>query len=103
MNHLVFQRPQSRITMPLPPSPQAGEGRMGAPARGVSSMTSRVFTIPPSAPFLPTLIRALQEGRLLDGFVPGPLDFADTTIFLPTRRACRLVPHAFLQLLGGRA
>src|SRR3984893_4560644 len=103
MNHLEFQRPQSRTTIPLPPPsppPQAEESRMGAPARGVSSMTSRVFTIPPSAPFLPTLIRALRDGRLVDGFVPGPLDFADTTIFLPTRRACRLVHHAFLQVLG---
>jgi ATP-dependent helicase/nuclease subunit B len=73
---------------------------MGAPARGVPSVASRVFTIPPSAPFLPTLIRAFREGRLVDGFVPGPLDFADTTIFLPTRRACRLVRDAFLQVLG---
>ncbi|HSV25994.1 MAG TPA: double-strand break repair protein AddB, partial [Xanthobacteraceae bacterium] len=62
-------------------------------------MTSRVFTIPPSAPFLPTLIRALREGQLVDGFVPGPLDFADATIFLPTRRACRLARDAFLQVL----
>jgi ATP-dependent helicase/nuclease subunit B len=60
---------------------------------------SRVFTIPPSAPFLPTLIRALREGRLIDGFAPGPLDFADLTIFLPTRRACRLAGETFLQVL----
>jgi ATP-dependent helicase/nuclease subunit B len=63
-------------------------------------VASRVFTIPPSAPFLPALIRALHEGRLVDGFVPGPLDFADVTIFLPTRRACRLARDAFLQILG---
>src|SRR5262249_4416305 len=55
--------------------------------------------IPPSAPFLPTLIRALREGRLIDGFTPGPLDFADVTIFLPTRRACRLAGETFLQVL----
>jgi len=63
-------------------------------------MTSRVYTIPASAPFLPTLIRALGEGRLVDGIVPGPLAFADTTIFLPTRRACRLAGDAFLHELG---
>lgn len=63
-------------------------------------MTWRVFTIPPSVPFLPTLIRALHEGRLVDGLAPGPLDFADATIFLPTRRACRLARDTFLQVLG---
>jgi len=55
---------------------------------GAPPAASRVFTIPPSAPFLPTLIRALGDGRVVDGFTPGPLDFADVTIFLPTRRAC---------------
>ncbi|HYW60375.1 MAG TPA: double-strand break repair protein AddB [Xanthobacteraceae bacterium] len=69
-------------------------------ARRVPPRTSRVYTIPPSAPFLPTLICALREGRLVDGFTPGPLDFADATIFLPTRRACRLARDAFLQELG---
>ncbi len=75
------------------PSPQGG-------GKKVTPTASRVFTIPPSAPFLPTLIRALREGRLVDGFAPGPLDFADVTIFLPTRRACRLARDAFLQVLG---
>jgi ATP-dependent helicase/nuclease subunit B len=63
-------------------------------------MTPRVFTIPPSAQFLPALIGALKEGRLVDGFAPGPLAFADATIFLPTRRACRLARDAFLDVLG---
>ncbi len=87
MDQLEFQWPQSRTATPLA-------------ARNVPSATSRVFTIPPSAPFLPTLIRALREGRLIDGFAPGPLDFADVTIFLPTRRACRLAHHTFLQVPG---
>jgi ATP-dependent helicase/nuclease subunit B len=62
----------------------------------------RVFTIPPSVPFLPALIGALKEGRLVDGFAPdsGSLRFADATIFLPTRRACRLARDAFLDVLG---
>ncbi len=63
-------------------------------------MTASVFTIPPSAPFLPTLIGALDGGRLVDGFGTGPLGFADATIFLPTRRACRLARDAFLDVLG---
>ena len=89
--------------MPLPPPcppSQAGEGSEGAPARAVTSKTSRVFTIPASAPFLQTLIRALRDGQLVEGFMPGPGDFADTTIFLRTRRACRLARNAFLEVLG---
>src|SRR5262252_3481994 len=106
MNDLAPQRPHSRTTMPLPPPcppSQAGEGSEGAPARAVTSKTSRVFTIPASAPFLQTLIRALRDGQLVEGFMPGPGDFADTTIFLPTRRACRLARDAFLQELGVNA
>ncbi len=68
-----------------------------------SAAASHVYTIPPSAPFLPTLIRALRDGRLIEGFAPGPLDYADVTIFLPTRRACRLARDAFLPVLGVEA
>jgi ATP-dependent helicase/nuclease subunit B len=61
----------------------------------------RVYTIPPSAPFLETLIGALKNGRLLAGF-PGasPLALSDATLFLPTRRACTLVREAFLDAIG---
>jgi ATP-dependent helicase/nuclease subunit B len=86
-------------TPPTPdPSPQGGGEK--AARSGPPPAASRVFAIPPSAPFLPTLIRALREGRLVHGFAPGPLDFADVTIFLPTRRAGRLARDAFLQILG---
>src|SRR5581483_10809752 len=62
----------------------------------------RVFTIPASAPFLPTLIRALMDDRLGIGFRPGgdPLALAPVTIYLPTRRACRLAQRTFLDVLG---
>jgi ATP-dependent helicase/nuclease subunit B len=66
-------------------------------------MTPRVFTIPPSVPFLPTMIAAFKAGRLVEGCAPGPLGFADATIFLPTRRACRLARDAFLDVLGAEA
>src|SRR5947199_9947713 len=61
----------------------------------------RVFTRPASAPFLPTLIEALMEGRLGLGFKPGgdPLALASATIYLPTRRACRLAQKTFLDVL----
>jgi ATP-dependent helicase/nuclease subunit B len=62
----------------------------------------RVFTIPSSAPFLPTLIRALMNGELVAGFptVSDPLALANATLFLPTRRACALAREAFLDVLG---
>src|SRR5690349_12663863 len=57
-----------------------------------------LFTIPASAPFLPALIRALLAGELVPGF-PGsddPLALAGATLYLPTRRACRLARDLFL-------
>jgi ATP-dependent helicase/nuclease subunit B len=68
----------------------------------------RVFTIPSSAPFVPTLIRALIEGKLVPSFAScrlrggismegrDPLALADATLYLPTRRACRLARDLFL-------
>ena len=64
-------------------------------------MTPRVFTIPASAPFLPTLIEALQDGRLGLPASGDPLALATATIYLPTRRACRLMRDAFLDALKG--
>jgi len=65
-----------------------------------------IFTIPASAPFLPVLIRALLGGRLVPGF-PGPesdpLRLASATLYLPTRRACRLARDVFLDALGTEA
>ncbi|MBV9968917.1 MAG: double-strand break repair protein AddB [Xanthobacteraceae bacterium] len=67
-------------------------------------MKPRVFTVPPSAPFLPALLGALAGGRLVEGLsASDPLAFAATTIFLPTRRACRLARDAFLDVLGVEA
>ena len=68
-------------------------------------MTPRVFTIPASARFLPVLIDALMNDRLGLGFKPGgdPLALAGVTIYLPTRRACRLVRESFLDIVKGDA
>ncbi len=62
-------------------------------------MAPRVFTIPASAPFLPTLIEALTDGKL--GLPPlhDPLALASATLYLPTRRACRLARDTFLDVL----
>src|SRR3984957_17271988 len=63
----------------------------------------RVFTIPASAPFLPTLIEALTDGKL--GLPPlrDPLALASATLYLPTRRACRLARDTFLDVLNDDA
>ena len=69
--------------------------------------TPRVFTIPASASFLPTLIKALLDGTLVPGFAPAhsrdPLALAGATIYLPTRRACRLARDMFLDVSGMEA
>ncbi|MFZ0458708.1 MAG: hypothetical protein WAM17_09725, partial [Rhodoplanes sp.] len=64
----------------------------------------RVFTIPASVPFLPTLIQALAAGTLAPTLVSrDPLGLAAATLYLPTRRACRLARDAFLDVLGVEA
>ena len=64
-----------------------------------------VFNIPASAPFLPVLIDALRAGRLVAGFPASgdPLELARATLYLPTRRACRLAREVFLDKLDGDA
>jgi ATP-dependent helicase/nuclease subunit B len=62
-------------------------------------MRSRVFTIPSSAPFLPTLISAIAGGRFGFRLADDPLTLAGATLYLPTRRACRLARDAFLSTL----
>ena len=71
----------------------------------MSGDSPRVFTIPPSVPFLPALVRALVDGTLVPGFAPGgdPLALSAATLYLPTRRACRLARDAFLDVLGTQA
>ena len=67
--------------------------------------TPRVFTIPPTAPFLRTLADAVLDGRVVPGFAPrhAPETLSDATIFLPTRRAAGELADAFLESLGTNA
>ncbi|RVB72605.1 MULTISPECIES: double-strand break repair protein AddB [unclassified Mesorhizobium] len=69
------------------------------------SGSRRVFSIPPGAPFLPTLAEALLSGRLVPGFRfdGDPLALADATIYVPTRRAARALRGAFVDRLGSRS
>src|ERR1700757_3790998 len=75
------QRPYSSAKVPEPLS--------GGP---------RLYTIPPSAPFLTTLAKAILGGDfpLAGGAKPDPLALPLTTIYLPTRRAARAPREAFL-------
>src|SRR5258707_358226 len=62
----------------------------------------RVFNVPASAPFLRTVIAALVDGRLVDGFDAraNPERLARATLYLPTRRAGRMAREIFLDVLG---
>ena len=52
---------------------------------------ANVFTIAPGAPFLKTFANSLFDGRVIEGFSKnlGPLEMAEATIYVPTRRAAR--------------
>ncbi len=67
--------------------------------------TPNVFNIPASAPFLAVLIDALRAGTLVKGFPASsdPLELARATLYLPTRRACRLAREMFLERMDGDA
>jgi double-strand break repair protein AddB len=64
-----------------------------------------LYTIPPSAPFLSTLARAILSGELPHpgGSKPDPFTLPQTTIYLPTQRAARALREAFLAESGGAA
>ena len=60
-----------------------------------------VFTISPALPFLDTFVTALLDGAIVPGVGLGaPLDLAETTIFVPTRRAASALGRIFLERSG---
>lgn len=64
----------------------------------------RVFSIPPSLPFLPTLAREILAGRIVPEIAGGtsdPLALAALTVYVPTRRAGQTLAAAFAAELGG--
>src|SRR3954467_15995696 len=65
----------------------------------------RVFNVPASVPFLRSVIAALVDGRLVDGFDArkNPERLAEATLYLPTRRAGRMAREIFLDVLGTEA
>src|SRR3981189_1613402 len=65
----------------------------------------RVFSVPVSVPFLRTVIAALVDGRLVDGFEARahPEKLAQETLDLPPRRAGPLALEIFLDELQADA
>jgi len=58
---------------------------------------NNIFTIPAGIPFAKAL-----ASQLLKEYEDTPEALLDILILLPTRRACRTVREAFLQLNGGK-
>src|SRR5271156_4344932 len=65
----------------------------------------RVFSVSVSVPFLRTVIAALVDGRLIEGFEArkNPEKLAQATLYLPTRRAGRMAREIFLDELNSDA
>ena len=65
--------------------------------------STRKSTFP--APFLRTVIAALVDGRLVDGFEArsDPAASREATLYLPTRRAGRMAREIFLDVLKADA
>lgn len=61
----------------------------------------RVLSVPSSVPFLRSVVAALLDGRLVRGFEArnAPERLIQATLYLPTRRAGRLVRDIFLEEL----
>jgi ATP-dependent helicase/nuclease subunit B len=70
-----------------------------------AARAARIYTIPAGRPFLETLARALIAGDLpTPGGQPlGPVELADVTLLLPTRRAAHSLEQAFLSAARGAA
>ncbi|MEQ1698346.1 MAG: double-strand break repair protein AddB, partial [Hyphomicrobiaceae bacterium] len=76
-----------------------------AAALASSMRKPRIYTIPPSQPFLETLAKALLDGNLpTPGGKPrGPLELSGITLLLPTPRASRALQDAFLATASFRS
>lgn len=71
----------------------------------MATLQPRIYSVPASVPFLPTVVRALVDGALVP-WPQGdrdPLALAGATLYLPTRRACRLARDVFLDVLSADA
>ena len=70
----------------------------------MATVRRRVLTIAPGLPFLSTLARSICDGRVVEGFrhdPENPQSLASVTIYVPTRRAVRVLRSEFVTHLGG--
>lgn len=91
--------------MPLVPRKMSCADGPGT-AMDSGSQKRNVFSIPAGLPFLKTFVAQLCHGRLIDGFRYDPADplcLAKATIYVPTRRAARVLRSELVDFLGGRS
>ncbi|NIX75808.1 double-strand break repair protein AddB [Microvirga terricola] len=69
----------------------------------MASREARVFSIPSGCEFLPVLVDALIDGRLVGPLPDDPAALADITIYVPTRRAARALIALLAERGDGRA
>ena len=72
----------------------------------MAATLANIRTIAPSLPFLRVLAQTLCDGSLTPGYrydETDPLSLASVTIYVPTRRAARVLRSEFVDLLGGRS
>ena len=95
-------RPNSSLTREILSSRKQVEPRRAWRQQDVRRAST---PLPPGRPFLTALAEALLAGNLPvpGGRRPDPLQLADTTLLLPTRRATRALQEAFLKASGGGA
>ena len=64
-------------------------------------MRRNILTIPPGVPFLATFVEALLSGEIVTSLSrdSAPLDFAKTTIYVPTQRAGRALAAEFARAI----
>ncbi len=79
--------------------------RRPRPVERAAAAAPRVYTVDPGRPFLTALAEALLAGDLPTpgGARPDPLELADATLYLPSRRATRALHEAFLRASVGEA
>ena len=66
---------------------------------GSPILAPNIFTIPPDCDFLQVLVSSIIDGELVEGYCPqhNPMLLAETTIFVPNRRAARALTSAFIK------
>ncbi|MCB8819487.1 double-strand break repair protein AddB [Microvirga rosea] len=84
-------------------APPQGDDLFSDQSARAPDPSRHVFSIPTGCPFLPTLVDALIDGRLVGPLSDDPSALSDVTIYVPTRRATRALVALLAERGGGRA